>query len=94
MKPVPTQMLSFTLAALMIAGSTLAATRAPAGASSHREAPLISNDAQADTTDVYAFVSPERQDSVTLIGSWIPLESPEGGPVYGHMATGARVEEP
>ena len=82
MKPVPTQMLSFTLAALMIAGSTLAATRAPAGASSHREAPLISNDAQADTTDVYAFVSPERQDSVTLIGSWIPLESPEGGPNY------------
>lgn len=74
--------LSFALAAGMLATSTLIATRAPAGASSHREAPLISNDAQADTTDVYAFVSPDRQDSVTLIGSWIPLESPEGGPNY------------
>ena len=73
---------SFILAAAVIAGGSLTAMRAPAGASSHREAPLISNDAQADTTDVYAFVSPERQDSVTLIGSWIPLESPEGGPNY------------
>jgi hypothetical protein len=65
------------VSALYVGG---ASTRA--GASSHREAPLISNDAQADTTDVYAFVSPDRQDSVTLIGSWIPLESPEGGPNY------------
>jgi hypothetical protein len=31
---------------------------------------------------VYAFVSPDRQDSVTLVGSWIPLEAPEGGPNY------------
>jgi hypothetical protein len=68
--------------ALLIGSLFVASNGAPVGASSHREAPLISNDAQADTTDVYAFVSPDRQDSVTLIGSWIPLESPEGGPNY------------
>ena len=51
-------------------------------ASSHREAPLTSADAYIDTTDVYAFVSPDRTDSVTLVGNWIPYEQPEGGPNY------------
>ncbi|HBY98722.1 MAG: DUF4331 domain-containing protein [Ardenticatenaceae bacterium] len=55
-------------------------------ASSHREAPLIAADPYADTTDVYAFVSPDRPDSVTIIASWIPLESPEGGPNYYKFA--------
>ena len=31
-----------------------------AGASSHREAPLIAGDPRADNTDVYAFVSPDE----------------------------------
>src|SRR4030095_15111267 len=31
-------------------------------ASSHREAPLISQDPTADNTDLYAFVSPDRPD--------------------------------
>jgi hypothetical protein len=57
-----------------------------ASASSHREAPLISNDPQADNTDVYAFVSPDRQDAVTLIGDWIPFEAPDGGPNYFRFA--------
>lgn len=52
------------------------------GASSHREAPLISGDPQADTTDVYAFVSPDAPDTVTLIASWIPFEDPQGGPNF------------
>jgi hypothetical protein len=54
----------------------------PGRASSHREAPLISNDPQADTTDVYAFVSPDAPDTVTLISSWIPFEDPAGGPNF------------
>jgi Domain of unknown function (DUF4331) len=54
----------------------------PGKASSHREAPLISQDPQADTTDVYAFVSPDRPDTVTLITSWIPFEHPAGGPNF------------
>jgi hypothetical protein len=51
-------------------------------ASSHREAPLISNDPQADTTDLYAFVSPDAPDTVTLISSWVPFEDPQGGPNF------------
>jgi hypothetical protein len=44
----------------------------PGRASSHREAPLISNDPQADNTDVYALVSPDKPDTVTMIASYIP----------------------
>jgi hypothetical protein len=47
--------------------------------SSHREAPEISKDPVADNADVYAFVSPDRRDSVTLITNFVPLEDPPGG---------------
>ena len=53
-----------------------------AGASSHREAPLIAGDPRADNTDVYAFVSPDKPDTVTLIANWIPFEEPNGGPNF------------
>src|SRR5947209_7326224 len=47
--------------------------------SSHREAPEISKDPVADSTDVYAFVSPDHPDTVTLIANYIPFEAPDGG---------------
>jgi hypothetical protein len=50
--------------------------------SSHREAPEISKDPVADSTDVYAFVSPDKPDTVTLIANYIPLQSPAGGPNF------------
>lgn len=50
--------------------------------SSHREAPEISKDPVADNTDVYAFVSPDKPDTVTLIANYIPLESPASGPNF------------
>jgi len=50
--------------------------------SSHREAPEISKDPVADNTDVYAFVSPDRPDTVTLIANFIPLQAPSGGPNF------------
>ncbi|MCW2524611.1 MAG: hypothetical protein JWO63_2946 [Frankiales bacterium] len=50
--------------------------------SSHREAPEISKDPVADNTDVYAFVSPDRPDTVTLIANFIPLQQPGGGPNF------------
>jgi Domain of unknown function (DUF4331) len=50
--------------------------------SSHREAPKISKDPVADNTDVYAFVSPDNPDTVTLIANYIPLEGPAGGPNF------------
>jgi hypothetical protein len=51
-------------------------------ASSHREAPLISGDPLADNTDLYAFVSPNNSDRVTLIANFIPFEAPYGGPNF------------
>jgi uncharacterized protein DUF4331 len=51
-------------------------------ASSHREAPLTSADPQIDGTDLWAFVSPDRPDTVTLISSWLPFEEPAGGPNF------------
>ncbi len=54
----------------------------PGRASSHREAPLISNDPQADNTDLYAFVSPDAPDTVTMIASFDPFEDPAGGPNF------------
>jgi len=50
--------------------------------SSHREAPEISKDPVADSTDVYAFVSPDKPNTVTLIANYIPLQLPSGGPNF------------
>jgi hypothetical protein len=50
--------------------------------SSHREAPETSKDPVADNTDVYAFVSPTRPDTVTLIANFIPFQKPDGGPNF------------
>jgi hypothetical protein len=50
--------------------------------SSHREAPAISKDPVADSTDLYAFVSPDAKDTVTLIANYIPLEGPDAGPNF------------
>ena len=58
--------------------------------SSHREAPEISKDPAADNTDVYAFVSPDRPDTVTLITNFIPFESPQGGPNFFEFADDVR----
>ncbi len=58
---------------------------APALASSHSEAPLISEDPRADNTDLYAFVSPDRPDAVTIIANYIPLEAPAGGPNFARF---------
>jgi hypothetical protein len=59
-------------------------------ASSHREAPLTSGDPQIDDTDLYAFVSPDKPDTVTLVGNWYPFEEPNGGPNFYPFATDAR----
>jgi hypothetical protein len=50
--------------------------------SSHREAPEISKDPVADSTDLYAFVSPDDPSTVTLIANYIPLQAPGGGPNF------------
>ena len=64
------------LIAVGLAGVAVATGMTLADASSHREAPLITEDPVADNTDVYAFVAPDAPDTVTLVANWIPLEAP------------------
>jgi hypothetical protein len=73
-----------TLMALLAAGA-VAPNASTSQASSHREAPLISLDATIDPTDVYAFVSPDITNTVTLISNWIPFEDATGGPNFYHF---------
>jgi hypothetical protein len=77
------------LAALVLAAALAAA---PAAASSHREAPAISTDPVADNTDVYFFRDPVDPSRLVLIGNWIPLEEPAGGPNFYHFEPNIRYE--
>src|ERR671925_2443606 len=61
-------------------------------ASSHREAPLISDDPSADNTDLYAFRSPDKPDTVTIISNWIPGEDPAAGPNWYTFSPTARYD--
>jgi hypothetical protein len=70
----------FALALLLIL--TRAEGPSSAFASSHAEAPLISQDPRADNTDLYAFVSPDNTNTVTMIANYIPLEAPASGPNF------------
>src|SRR5918912_1496912 len=72
-------------ALLGLLAMSLAVLPGASRASSHREAPLISQDPAADSTDLYAFVSPDRPDTVTMIANYIPLEEPNGGPYFGNF---------
>jgi hypothetical protein len=70
--------------AAAVAGALLVVATSISGvaASSHREAPLIANDPGADNTDLYAFVSPDDTNSLTIVANYIPLEDPAGGPNF------------
>jgi hypothetical protein len=61
-----------------------------AGASSHREAPLIAEDPSADLTDVYAFRSPDAPSTVTILANVIPGEDPAAGPNWYTFSPSAR----
>ena len=71
------------LTAAVISALALASAL-PAQASSHREAPFITNQPKVDGTDLYMFRSYEsgRQDFVTLIANYIPFQDPQGGPYF------------
>src|SRR2546423_771329 len=76
--------------ALVVGLATRASGPAVATASSHREAPLISEDPSADNTDTYAFRSPDKPDTVTLIANYIPGEDPAAGPNWYTFSPSAR----
>jgi hypothetical protein len=88
--------LAFLVVLGMAAAVTVALVRgsAPqaAQASSHREAPLISQDPSADNTDLYAFVSPNNPDTVTIVANYVPLEQPAGGPNFASFGDDVRYE--
>jgi hypothetical protein len=68
--------------ALGLTAALLLSLFATADASSHREAPLITEDPVADNTDLYAFVSPDDPTTTTFVANWIPFENPAGGPNF------------
>ena len=75
------------------AAVALAATAVTPGfASSHREAPLTAADPQIDATDLYAFVSPDAPDTVTMISNWIPFQEPAGGPNFYQWGEGVQYD--
>jgi hypothetical protein len=78
------------LAALVAALTSRGGSPATAQASSHREAPLISEDPSADNTDTYAFRSPDAPDTVTIISNYIPGEDPAAGPNWYTFSPSAR----
>ena len=89
-------MRKLALIVLAIAGAAvLAAATRDAGpqasqASSHREAPLISEDPAADNTDLYAFRSPDKPNTVTILASVVPGEDPAAGPNWYTFSPSAR----
>src|SRR5687767_9661781 len=73
--------LSMALLAIALVG-VVAITASPVGASSHREAPLISGDPVADNTDVYMFRDPNDPTKVNIFANYIGLETPAAGPNF------------
>ncbi len=88
--------LALLVVSAVVAAVAVALVRGPgpeaSRASSHREAPLISNDPAADNTDLYAFVSPDAPKTVTIVANYIPLEQPAGGPNFASFGDDVRYE--
>src|SRR5689334_8543758 len=80
----------FAVAIVTVAGVLVQSGRTTA--SSHREAPLISNDPAADNTDLYAFRDPTDSNKVTIIAAYVPAELPQGGPNYFSFGENIRYE--
>jgi hypothetical protein len=72
----------------------LSALAPAAQASSHREAPFITREPKVDGTDFYMFRSyePGREQFVTLIANYVPLQDAYGGPNYFTMNPDALYE--
>ena len=84
--PSLTTTLSLTSAALVFSTATLA--------SSHREAPYITQNPKVDATDFYLFNSyePGREGYVSIVANYVPLQDSYGGPNYFTMDQNAVYE--
>src|SRR4051812_23538148 len=81
-------LVTLALVAAVLRGSGPGAAKA----SSHREAPLISEDPSADNTDLYAFRSPDKPNTLTIVSNFIPGEDPAAGPNYYTFSPSARYD--
>lgn len=72
---------------LMCGAAAALFSGAAQAASSHREAPAITESPKVDGTDFYMFRSyePGRSDYVTFIANYQPIQAPYGGPNYFTM---------
>jgi hypothetical protein len=61
-------------------------------ASSHREAPLITEDPSADNTDLYAWRADTPTPVLNVVSNWIPGEDPAAGPNYYRFSSSARYD--
>ncbi len=86
--------LAKTIVAGLLATGLAASLPEAARASSHREAPLITQTPKLDGTDFYMFRSyePGRQNYVTLVANYIPLQNPGDGPNYYELDPDALYE--
>ena len=83
-----------SICAIALVGAALAMAPTRAAASSHREAPLITEMPKVDGTDWYMFRSYEdgRSDFVTMVANYYPLQDPFGGPNYFLLDPAARYD--
>lgn len=83
-KKLPTMMLSVAVLGTSVLGY----------ASSHREAPMIAGLPRLDATDLYMFRSYEagREDFVTILANYFPLQAAYGGPNYFDLETAGLYE--
>ena len=86
-----------TLGLAIVAGLALVlaygSRPAAVSASSHRDAPLISEDPTADNTDLYAWRSDSSsQQYLNIVSNWIPGEDPAAGPNYYRFSSTARYD--
>jgi hypothetical protein len=83
-----------TICVIALFVAALAITPLRVAASSHREAPLVTEMPKVDGTDWYMFRSYEsgRSDFVTMVANYYPLQDPFGGPNYFLLDPAARYE--
>ena len=79
---VVSKKVGLVLAGTLASTSLIGVFSSPAMASSHREAPAISQDPQADNTDLYAFRDSTDPTKLNIVANFIGLEDPNGGPNF------------
>lgn len=85
--------------ALLASGLMLCAEPRPSGASSHRDAPLISEDPAADASDLYVFRAPQSAtdagvvpNSLVILANYWPMQEPGAGPNWPRFSDGVLYE--